>query len=189
MAMESRRTAFLRAMPILLFTLLFGVLIILLVLRTAGGVRRSQAVVATYGAVLPACDGEPIVGAPAYESPAGHHPVVLLRRAGVTWAPDPAGLPAAWMPEEPAAAELVLCLEAALPLTTPACDGEQPAKVYAYASTARLVAAATGEEVARTALNSAPDPGCWQTEPEALPVSNEQIQVWLAPYVDAEPGP
>jgi hypothetical protein len=177
-------------MPILLFTLVFGVMIILLVLRTAGGVRRSQAVVATYSAILRACDGEAIVGAPAYESQAaGHHPVVLLRRAGATWAPDPAGLPAAWMPEQPAAAELVLCLEASLPLTTPACDGEQPARVYAYASTARLVAAATGEEVARTALNSAPDPGCWQAEPEALPVSNEQIQTWLAPYVDAEPGP
>jgi hypothetical protein len=188
--MESRRSAFVRAMPILLFTVLFGVLIIFLALRTAGGMRRSEAVVATYAPILPACDGEAIVRAPVYESQAARrHPVVLLRRAGPTWAPDPAALPAAWMPEQPAAAELVLCLEAALPLTTPACDGEQPARVYGYASTARLVAAATGEAVASTTLTSAPDPGCWQTELEALPVTNEQIQAWLAPFVNVEAGP
>jgi hypothetical protein len=187
--MTSRRTAFMRATPILIFTVLFGALIVFLALRTAGGMRRSEKVVATYAAVLPACDGEPVAGAPVYEAGgAGPHSVVLLRRAGAGWAPDPAALPPAWRPPQPAAAELVLCLEASLPLTAPACDGAAPAMVYGYAATVRLVEAATAAEVARTMLTSAPDPGCWESEPEAAPASNEQIRAWLAPFVKAEIG-
>jgi hypothetical protein len=187
--MTPRRTALVRTMPILLFMVLFGTLIVFLALRTAGGMRRSEEVVATYAAALPACDGEPVAGAPVYEpGEDGPHLVVLLRRAGAGWAPDPAVLPAVWGPTQPTAAELVLCLEASLPLTAPACDEVSSGMVYGYAATARLVAAATAVEVARTTLNSAPDPGCWESEPEAQPVSNEQIEAWLAPYVSEEAG-
>lgn len=184
-----QRTAFLRALPILLFTVLFGALIVFLALRTAGGVRLSEDVVAAYLPVVPACDGEAVASAPAYEPAAEMHPVVVLRRAGAEWAPDPDAAPKAWQPGAPEEAELVLCLEASLPLTTPACEGEQEEpRVYGYATTARLVASATGEEVASTILNSAPDPGCWRAEPEAAPLSNEQIQAWLGPFVRPETG-
>ncbi len=184
-----RRTALLRAFPILIFTVLFGALIVFLSLRTAGGVRRSEDVVAAYLPVIPACDGEAIPSAPAYHPAAAAHPVVVLRRAGAEWTPDPAAAPEAWQPDTPEEAELVLCLEASLPLTTPACEGEQEeARTYGYATTARLVASATGEEVANAILNSAPDPGCWRAEPEAALLSNETIQAWLAPYVRSGSG-
>lgn len=182
-----RRTALLRALPILVFTVLFGTLIVLLALRTAGGVRQSEDVVAAYLPVIPACDGEAIALAPDYDPAAPAQRVVVLRRAGTGWAPDPAVAPEAWQPDAPEEAELVLCLEASLPLTAPPCDGDQEEqRTYGYATTARLVASATGEEVASTILNSAPDPGCWRTEPEAVPLSNEQIQAWLGPFV--QPG-
>lgn len=177
-------------MPILLFTFLFGALIVFLALRTAGGMRRSEEVVASYAVMLPACDGEPVAGAPVYEAGEdGPHPVVVLRRAGAGWAPDPTALPVGWQPAQPESAELVLCLEASLPLTAPACDDAEATMVYGYATTARLVAAATAGETARTTLNSSPDPGCWESELEAAPLSNEQIQGWLAPFVDAGGGP
>jgi hypothetical protein len=184
-----RRTALLRALPILIFTLLFGAFIVALALRTAGGVRRSEDIVATYAPVAIACDGEAVATAPAYDAGASaSHPVVVLRRTATGWAPDPAVLPPDWMPATPEEAELVLCLEAALPLTAPACDGgEQEAPTYGYATTARLVASATGEDVASTILNSAPDPGCWRPDTEAVLLSDEQIQGWLRQF--AQPGP
>ncbi|MDT8306764.1 MAG: hypothetical protein RRC07_12580 [Anaerolineae bacterium] len=184
--MKTRRAALKQTMPVLVLTLLFALLIVFLALHTAGGVRRSQAVVASYDDVLPACEGQAVKGAPPYEATVVRlHPVVLLRRAGSGWAPDPSALPATWMPDEPAAAELVLCLEASLPLTAPACSEDSAPAVYGYATTARLIAVATGETVASSVLNSAPDPGCWETEPEAAPLRNEQVQAWLARFVDA----
>lgn len=184
--MESHRAALIRALPILLFTIIFGALIVSLALRTAGGVRRSQAVVATYEDVLPACEGQAVKGSPAYDaSSSERHPVLLLRRSGSDWAPDPAALPAEWLPDDPSEAELALCLEASLALSAPACDDEATTAVYGYAATARLVALATGEMIANTILTSAANPGCWQTEPAAIPLRNDQLQEWLASFVGA----
>jgi hypothetical protein len=182
--METRRKALIRAMPILLFTVVFGALIVFLALRTVSVVRRSQVVVASYEAVLPACDGQAVKGSPSYNAGSDRlHPIVALRRSGSGWAPDPEALPAAWTPDEPAAAELALCLEAALPLSAPACDDEVTLAVYGYTATARLVATATGETVSSTVLTSAPDPGCWNIESEGAPLRNEQLQEWLMGFV------
>ena len=182
-----RRSALLRALPILVFTVLFGALIVFLAWRTAGGVQRSEDVVAAYAPVLPACDGEPVASARPDDASRPAHSVVVLRRAGTGWTPDLAVLPASWQPATPGEAELVLCLEASLPLTAPACDNTQDElRIYGYATTTRLVASATGEEVASTILNSARYPGCWRTETEATPLSDEQIQAWLAPYIQPD---
>lgn len=182
-----RRTALMRALPILLIAAPFAVLIVLLALGTAGGVRRSEDVVAAYSPVIPVCDGEAIAAAPDYDPTEDSHAVVVLRRVGAGWAPDPAAVPAAWQPEGPEEAALVLCLEASLPLTAPSCDPEQEAvRTYGYATRARLVASATGEEVANTVLDSAPYPGCLWAETEAAPLRNAQIQDWLAPFVQPE---
>lgn len=182
--METSQKAFTRALPILLFTVIFGALIVFLALRTVSGVRQSQVVVASYEGVLPACDGQAVKGSPSYNAGAdGLHPIVALRRSGSGWAPDPGALPAAWTPDEPAAAELALCLEAALPLSAPACDDDETLAVYGYTATARLVATATGETVSSTVLTSAPEPGCWNVEPDAAPLRNEQLQEWLIGFV------
>lgn len=184
-----RRTALLRALPILLLTLLFSALIVFLALRTAGSVRRSEDVVAAYLPVIPACDGEPVASAPRYDPAHPTPSVAVLRRAGASWAPDPSVLPAAWQPEAPENAELVLCLEAALPLTAPSCaDEQEEARTYGYATRMRLVAGATAEEVAGAVLNSAPYPGCLWAEAEPVALSNEQIREWLAPLVRPETG-
>jgi hypothetical protein len=81
----------------------------------------------------------------------------------------------------------VLCLEASLPLTAPSCDpAHEEQRTYGYATRVRLVASATGEEVASAVLDSAPYPGCLGAETEAAPLRDEQVQDWLAPFVQPE---
>jgi hypothetical protein len=190
-AVSRRRIAIFRTLPIAVFTLLFGIVIVFLALRTAGGVRRSQEVVGGFAPFALACEGEGGPAATAYEETSGIHPVVAFRRLEGEWVLDSTLLPADWFPPTPADVELVLCLGTRSTLTAPRCtptaDGAVPTRVYGYLLPLRLVSARTGETIIEDRLNSAPRTlTCWdaEAEPEALGVSAEQIRSRISSYVD-----
>ena len=186
-----RRLAFFRTLPIAIFTLLFGAVIVFLALRTAGGVRQSQEVVGGFAPLARVCDGEASPTGALYEEESGIHPVVAFRRLQGEWVLDPSVLPASWFPSTPAAAELVLCLETRTALTAPRCtnteEGISPTRVYGYLLPLQLVRARTGETVVEDRLSSAPrNLTCWEAdaEPQALGVSGEQIRSRIRSFVD-----
>lgn len=189
--LSRRQLALFRTLPIAIFTLLFGAVIVFLALRTAGGVRQSQEVVGGFAPLARACDGEGSPTGTEYEAESGIHPVVAFRRLEGAWVLDPSLLPANWFPPAPAEAELILCLETRTALTTPRCtatdEGISPTRVYGYLLPLQLVHARTGETVVEDRLSSAPRSlTCWEAddEPQALGVSAEQIRSRIRPYVE-----
>lgn len=186
-----RRLAFFRTLPILVLTLLFGAVIIFLVLRTAGGVRQSEEVVAEFASFRAACSGQAVAEAASYNSESGVHPVVTFRRLQGEWVLDPAVLPSAWFPTTAAGTELVLCLEDREALRAPHCapttEGTSPTETYGYLLPLRLVEAQTGELMAEDILSSAPRTlECVEAdaEVEASGVSGEQIRNRIRTYVN-----
>lgn len=186
-----RQIALFRTWPIVLFTVLFGAVILFLVLRTAGGLRRSEEVVTRFAPLAHACDGGGIDAATPYTEESGLHPVVSFRRLEGAWVLDPTLLPTAWFPAAAADTELVLCLGERSALTAPRCSdtsGEPtPTRVYGYRLPLRLVDAHSGELIVEDVLNSAPRTlSCWEAdaEPAALGVSAEQIRSRIRLYVD-----
>jgi len=186
-----RQIAFWRTLPILIFTVLFGAVIVFLALRTAGGVRQSQQVVAGFAPLSSVCAGETVAESASYTGESGLHPVVVFRRLEGEWVLDPALLPAAWFPPAPADAELVLCLDDRSTLTARRCTatagGAFPTRVYGYLLPLRLLRARNGDVVAEDQLSSAPRTlECWDAnaEPDALGVSSEQIRNRIRPYIE-----
>lgn len=191
--LSRRRLAFFRTLPILVFTVLFGAVIIFLLLRTVGSVRQSEQVVAEFASLARACSGQPIAEATTYSGGSGIHPVVTFRRLQSEWVLDLSVLPAAWFPATPAEAELVLCLgeraelTAVVCLPTPTDEGTRPTEIYGYLLPLRLLAVQTGELIAEEVLSSAARTlECVEANAEAAPqgVSGEQIRNRIRTYVD-----
>jgi hypothetical protein len=188
---SKRRIALIRTLPIVIFTVLFGAVIVFLSLRTAGGLRQSEQLAAGFTPLAAACEGTGIEETSPYTVEAGIHPVVTFRQVEGEWVLTASLLPASWLPATPAEAELVLCLQEQMPLTTPRCtptaEGSLPTRVYGYQLALRLYETRSGDLLVEDVLNSAPRTlTCWEAdaEPQALSVSTEQLRNRLSPFVD-----
>lgn len=189
--MTKRQSALLRALPILVFTVLFTAVIVFLALRTAGGISDTQQTADDFAFLARACEGQAVPDATPYAATAGVHPVVAFRQAAGEWVLDLAAIQENWTPNTPAGAELVLCLDETQTLTAPRCEpdasGATPTRVYGEAVSLRLVAASSSAIVKETTLRTGIPPACWHEDdpqPPAGNMSTDQLRGWLAPFVN-----
>jgi hypothetical protein len=180
---SQRQIAFARALPILIGTLLCGTIIAVLALRTIRTVNQSEALVQRFAEVAPVCDGQPFPGAAPYQ-PGDETPITAtFRQSNDRWLLDPGALPQTWQPQNAGDVQLVLCLGATQELTTERCqpdeDGAQPTRPYGQAMFARLLTAQDATLLAEEILQTGPDPGCWEEEPEAETIGPERLREWV----------
>lgn len=183
-----------QALPLLIFTICaigFGSIF---AIRNFMQFRGSAAVLDATAVV---CTGQPGVEGAVYDSSVDRlHPVVVFRQLSADrFVIDSAAVPEGWQAEVAADIELVLCVQFDRTAYRNLCNesgGDSGLTTeYGRELVVELREAGTGALVEEGLINSvdgAPPPDvCLAEQPESLPpqtpVSPEQIQQWLEPFV------
>src|SRR5690606_15084943 len=146
-------------------------------------VNQSEALVQRFADVAAVCDGQPFPAATPYQPGDQTPTAVAFRQSPEGWLLDPNALPQEWPPDNASQVQLVLCLGAPQELTTERSVPDeycaQPIVPYGQALIARLLTAQDATPRAEDFLQTAPDPGCWQEEPEPESITPERLREWV----------
>lgn len=177
-------TALARALPILLATLCFGVILAVLAWRAVSQVPDTDERGQNWPLLATVCEGRGVLTTTPYERGPGRHPALAFRREAAGWALAEELIPAGLAPTTLGEIQLVLCVEAAQAVALPLCGAEDDPPATAQQAEVRLLAASTAALIARSTLGAErPPAGCWPAD-QPLPNLDAAITEWLVPFVN-----
>ena len=186
------RLALTRALPILIVTLLFGLLLAALAWR---GIRRADDFSPQsqeFELFARNCEGSGLPAAAEFNRQSATHPVVIFRETAEGWTLDMAILPESEHPKGLAEVQLTACIGEPEVVTIPRCDvsAEDSAAPFITAPQLpiSLVASRTGAIVHRDLLGL-PATDCWPAA-NAVPGLPDNEAIWLAiePFATGSSG-
>ncbi len=180
-----RQIALRQALPILLFTILFGIVLAVLAWRGARNAGQLSAESQEFARFARVCEGVGLPAASPFDRQSPVHPTLIFRRTSDGWELARSIIPPADFPAGLGEVQLVLCVGQPEVVSIPHCEGDRAATGAQLALHLRAADSAT--TVNRGVLGlEAPAEGCWpaaQPTPE-IP-TDADIWSWVEPYVDS----
>lgn len=182
--MTKQQIALARALPILIFTIIFATIIALLSLRVIRQTNESETI--NYSTLAPVCNGEAISHVLPYkEDESGIKPIIAFRLTNGGWVADTTAVPVSWQASSVEQTVLVLCMVDTQEFTLPLCDNVEQTQLIGYRTEIGLVAAESGRVLNQLIIEpTIPNGTCWDaTNDQPSSTQQDQLQSWLQPYV------
>jgi hypothetical protein len=177
----TRQGALIRALPILIFTLIAATIIILLVVRNTRNLNTIGPTSQDLTLLAPVCGGSGLPSAAVFDRQTITHPAVIARESNGDWEIDPEVVPAEFRPVTIGEVQLILCVSPPEQMPYPRCDSAE--EVLIDQVQVRLVSARTGATIDKDITR----PNALQSDclPEgaAAEVTDLELWDWVRLYV------
>jgi hypothetical protein len=180
-----RRIALRQALPILLVTILFGIVLAVLAWRGARNAGQLAAESQEFAQFSRVCEGAGLPAASTFDRQSPVHPTLIFRQTATGWELARSIIPPADFPSGLGEVQLVLCVGQPEVVTIPHCDSDQTATGAQLPL--HLRAADSAATVTRRVLGlEVPADGCWPADQPVPGVPTDaDIWSWVEPYVDS----